>query len=106
MLAALSLLARPGYRLHVRAAGVLLLVAVGCSMVRVDPGPGPSLTTALRLSIPGETTLSARTVQELNRRDLASLFPASLDDLAQRLHADAVADPSPEILFALAEVEF
>jgi pimeloyl-ACP methyl ester carboxylesterase len=99
MLAALSLLAR---RCHV--AGLLILLATGCSTVHVESGPGPSITAALRLSLPGETGLSARTMQELYRRDLAALYPTSLDELAARLHADALAEPSAALLFALAEV--
>jgi pimeloyl-ACP methyl ester carboxylesterase len=99
--AALSSLARAA-----RVAGLLLVLGAGCTMVRVEPGGGPSVTAALRLSIPGPNGLSARTRQELYRRDLGALYPDALDDLAARLHADAVAGPTPAVLIALAEVNY
>jgi pimeloyl-ACP methyl ester carboxylesterase len=84
---------------------LLALAACGCAAVRVErSGGGPSLTAAVHASLPGECTLSSRTAQELYRLDLYRLFPDNLDDLAARLHAEAVASPRPEILFALAEV--
>lgn len=81
-----------------------LLLACGCSVVRVEPGAGPSITAAVRSSAPGDASLSARTVQELYRLDLYKLYPGSMGDLAARLHADAVEASRPELLFALAEV--
>src|SRR5262245_4535007 len=83
---------------------VSLLLACGCSAVRLEPGTGPSLTAALRASLPGEVTLSTRTLQELYRLDLYNLYPDSLSELATRLHADALEDPRPQRLFPLAEV--
>ncbi len=83
-----------------------LLLVAGCSVVRVEPGGGPTVAGALRLSLPGDGGLSARTAQELYRRDLLALFPDSMDDLAARLHADALLEPAPELLFALSEVHY
>jgi pimeloyl-ACP methyl ester carboxylesterase len=101
MFGACSLLAR-----FVRMTGLLVLLAAGCSLVRVETGPGPSVTAALRLTVPGDNGLSARTIQELYRRDLLALYPDSLDDLATRLHTDALTDPAPATLFALAEINY
>jgi pimeloyl-ACP methyl ester carboxylesterase len=101
MLAALPLLAR-----RAGPVGLVLLLAAGCAFVRVDPGPGPSVTGSLRASVPGDSTLSSRTIQELYRRDLLALYPTSLDELAARLHADALNDPDPAVLFALSEVNY
>src|SRR5262245_46349861 len=89
----------------VRLCGLAAVLFVcGCSVVGVDPGPGPSLSAAVRATLPTDTGLSTRTRQELYRLDLLRLYPDSIDDLAARLHADAVAQPRPELLFALAEV--
>src|SRR5689334_22198100 len=75
-----------------------LALATGCSMTRLERGPGPSLGGALRASAPTDESLSLRTLHELYRLDLYRLYPDSLDDLAARLHAEAVNDPKPETL--------
>src|SRR3954454_11631921 len=81
-----------------------LLALCGCAVIKVERGAGPSMTAAVRASVPGDFTLSNRTLQELYRLDLYRLYPDSLDDVAARLHAEAVASPQPETLFALAEI--
>lgn len=83
---------------------VALAVVGGCSIARIERGSGPSLAGSFRSSAPSDSSLSPRTLQELYRLDLYRLYPDSLDALAARLHAEAVNDPRPEFLFALAEV--
>jgi pimeloyl-ACP methyl ester carboxylesterase len=82
----------------------LLAAVAGCSVARIERGAGPTLGAAIRSSAPTDSSLSIRTLHELYRLDLYRLYPDHLDDLAARLHAEAVNEARPELLFALAEV--
>src|SRR5258708_38319910 len=50
--------------------------------------------------------MSARSLQTLRRYDLAELYPGSPAEACSRLHVEALHDPRPDLLFALAELHF
>jgi pimeloyl-ACP methyl ester carboxylesterase len=88
-----------------RYLALLLVVVVGCGGIGVRPVAQP-VTVALGDSTPTVGRVSPRTEQVLRRYDLAHLHPKRMDTLAERLLVEARREPSPELLAALAEVEF
>lgn len=78
----------------------------GCATVRVRPAEGPTVTSAWRASAITGSDLSPRTRQTVRRFDLENLFPHRLTELSGQLHEHALRDPHPELLFALAEVNY
>src|SRR5262249_55750268 len=84
---------------------VAALVAPGCSYgitVRQASAPGPF--DAWRASAVESDDLSPRTQQPLRRYDLAGVHQRHPTDAQARLHQLAVADPQPDLVFALAEI--
>jgi pimeloyl-ACP methyl ester carboxylesterase len=86
------------------AAGVLL--CAGCSEVYVRRMYTSPLTESWRSSVIDCCELSPRSRQTLRRYDLDHLYPGSLPELCASLHAEALRDPRPELLFALSEVSY
>ncbi len=85
---------------------LLLAVAVGCASIRVRKAERPSLFSAWRASAVSKGELSPRSQQTLRRWGLALLYRRSPGDAAARLHAEALREPTPDLLFALAEISF
>ncbi|MFQ3648780.1 MAG: alpha/beta hydrolase [Gemmataceae bacterium] len=84
---------------------LLLMLLSGCSGVGVRPVAQP-VRVASGDSTPTVGRVSLRTEQVLRRYDLIHLHPQRLDMLSERLLAEAKREPLPELLAALAEVEF
>jgi pimeloyl-ACP methyl ester carboxylesterase len=89
------------------AAGVLLIALAGCtSGISVRRAREPALLADWRASAVEEAGLSPRTVQTLRRLDLLDLYHKTPTDAFARLHALAVQDEAPDLLFALAEIAY
>jgi hypothetical protein len=84
----------------------LCLFAASCADIRVRPAPTPSFFDLARASRLDANDLSPRSMQTLRRLDLDALYRRSPDQALARLHAEAVQDPDPDFLFALAEGHF
>jgi pimeloyl-ACP methyl ester carboxylesterase len=84
----------------------LLTTAVsGCSYgITVRRASGPDLLAAWRASAIESDELSPRTLQTLRRWDLDSTYQRSPAEAYAALHSQAVQNPQPELLFALAEL--
>ena len=88
-------------------AGALVLAALGCgSGVSVRRAAGPGLFDAWRASASEAGELSPRTRQTLRRWDLERLYLHQPLEAYSRLRAQAVQDPQPDLLFALAEISY
>jgi pimeloyl-ACP methyl ester carboxylesterase len=86
---------------------ILLLAALpGCASIRVDHTHRPALLAAWRASAVLRDEVSPRTLQTLRQYDLAELYAHSPDETAAKLHALVLRDPQPELLFALAEINY
>jgi pimeloyl-ACP methyl ester carboxylesterase len=86
---------------------ILILAALaGCANIRVDRAERSGLFAAWRASAVRHDELSPRSLQTLRQRDLAELYARSPNDVSTKLHAEAVRDPQPELLFALAEINY
>src|SRR3954454_16212342 len=90
------------------ALGVVTLavLAGGCNGVRVRRVGAPALFEAWHVSAFTACELSARTRQTLRLWGLEEASPRHLDEAAARLHAAALEDPQPDLLFALAEINY
>jgi pimeloyl-ACP methyl ester carboxylesterase len=84
------------------AAAALL----GCSSTGVRKAGAPDLLGAWRASAVTAGELSPRTVQTLRSLDLEAAYRHSPDEAAATLHQEAVKDPRPDWLFALAEINY
>jgi pimeloyl-ACP methyl ester carboxylesterase len=82
---------------------VLAGCASGISVRETDRSP---LFAGWRASALSQSDLSPRTQQTLRQLDLVNLYRRNGRDAYDRLHRLAVADPQPDLLFALAEVSF
>jgi pimeloyl-ACP methyl ester carboxylesterase len=82
------------------------LALAGCSDIAIRPAKPPDLLDEWRASIVNAGELSARTRQTLRRLDLEHVYRQSPDQAAKRLHSEALADPQPDLLFALAEIYY
>ena len=88
---------------------LLLFVALlpaGCAAIRVQRTDGPTITGAWAASSFTEATLSPRTRQTLRRLDLEAAYDADPNGVADKLHAFALSDSRPELLFSLAEIYY
>jgi pimeloyl-ACP methyl ester carboxylesterase len=85
---------------------LLLALGPGCSSIGVRPTDGATLDEAWRASAITRDELSPRTRQTLRRWDLDGLYARSPADAAEKLHHFATVNPSPDLLFALAEVSY
>jgi pimeloyl-ACP methyl ester carboxylesterase len=86
---------------------ILFLAALpGCASIRVERMRRPALLEAWRASAVLRDELSPRTMQTLRQIDLANLFAKSPDEAIHSLHKQVVTDPQPELIFALAEMNY
>src|SRR4051812_37639684 len=83
-----------------------VLLVSGCAGIRVRRAEGPTITGSWRDSALSCNELSPRTLQTLRRYDLEHLYPAKLADIVRTLHEQVLTDNRPELLFALAEVNY
>jgi pimeloyl-ACP methyl ester carboxylesterase len=84
----------------------VLAALPGCASIRVDSTHRPALLDAWRASAVLRDELSPRTMQSLRQWDLAKLYHDEPDEAIRKLHAEALNDPRPELLFALAEMNY
>src|SRR5205807_3962716 len=90
-----------------RCAAVCCAVAgCGCASIRVQSVDGPTLFAAWRASALSQAELSPRSKQTLRRFDLEGLHHRAPAKVADRLHTLALRHPEPDILFALAEINY
>jgi pimeloyl-ACP methyl ester carboxylesterase len=92
-----------------RRAGLLALAvtaAAGCSNIAIERNRMPDLFGGWRASAVLGDGLSPRTLQTLRQRDLVAVYQRDPGHAVARLHAEAVKDPQPDLLFALAEVNY
>src|SRR5579883_132745 len=78
----------------------------GCSDIVVRRTKPPDLLEEWRASVVNGGEISARTKQTLRRYDLVNVYRRSPDRAAERLHSEVLADPQPDLLFALAEINY
>ncbi len=82
------------------------LLLAGCATIRVDRTHGSGLNAAWRASAVRRDELSPRTLQTLRQWDLADLYAHSPDEAETKLHDEAVRNPQPDLVFALAEINY
>src|SRR4029079_1469955 len=90
-------------------AALVCLVACSlpaCSGIGVRRAKDRALFADIRASTLSADKPSPRTLQTLRRLDLDQLYDVAPDSARQRLHDEAVRDPQPDTLFALAEVHY
>jgi pimeloyl-ACP methyl ester carboxylesterase len=87
-------------------AAVAAACAAGCLGIRVHRAEGPGLFEAWRASALTCSDLSPRSRQTLRRYDVEKLYQKSPAEAAARLHAEALRDPQPDLLYALAEIHY
>jgi pimeloyl-ACP methyl ester carboxylesterase len=97
---------RPLLRHAPALAVCALLAAGGCSTIRVERSHPPDLFEGWRVSALSAGELSPRTMQTLRLWDLDAVYRRSPVVAAARLHAAALQDPQPDLLFAMAEVNY
>jgi pimeloyl-ACP methyl ester carboxylesterase len=85
---------------------VFLAALPGCATIRVDRTHRSGLFAGWRASAVGRDELSPRTLQTLRQWDLADLYARSPDKAESKLHDEAVGNPQPDLLFALAEINY
>src|SRR5260370_1090015 len=90
-------------RLQTAALGAVAILCAACADIRVRQVRAPHLFEAARVSRVGADDLSPRSRQTLRRLDLDAVYRRSPDEALARLHAEALQDPDPDLLFALAE---
>jgi pimeloyl-ACP methyl ester carboxylesterase len=93
-------------RLGLVYAAALLASTPGCSPIRVQRTSVVDVFSGWRLSAVRGGELSPRTVQTLRRYDLDRVYARRPADAVAKLHAEACKDPQPDLLFALAEINF
>ena len=92
-----------------RTGGSLLLcfalLAAGCSGIAVrKTAKAPDLLDAWKASVLAGDELSPRSFQTLRLLDLEHLYRRRPAEAVVQLHALALKDPQPDLLFALAEI--
>ncbi len=94
--------ARP-HQWRIVLVGLICLGVAACADIRVRPAAAPDIFDAVRASRFDATDLSQRSWQTLRRLDLDTAYRRSPDEALAKLHAEALQDPDPDYLFALAE---
>jgi pimeloyl-ACP methyl ester carboxylesterase len=85
----------------------LAFLAIGCAAVSVSRvGKAPDLLDAWKASVLAGDQLSPRTLQTLRRCDLDEVYQQRPAEAVAQLHALALKDAQPELLFALAEMSY
>jgi pimeloyl-ACP methyl ester carboxylesterase len=87
-------------------AGIAVIVAPGCYDINVSHVCAPDPLDAWKDSAVLGDELSPRTRQTLRRLDLEAVYRRDPDEAALRLHAAALREPQPDLLFALAEISY
>jgi len=85
---------------------LLVSSALGCAQITVRPADGYGLLDAFAASTGTVQTLSPRTLQTLRQLDLDAVYSLNPQDCFGRLQAEALREPRPEYLFALAELAY
>jgi pimeloyl-ACP methyl ester carboxylesterase len=80
--------------------------AAGCASIRINSVDAPKVFAAWRASALSHADLSPRSKQTLRRFDLEKLYPRAPGKVVDRLHTVALRHPEPDILFALAEINY
>lgn len=93
-------------RLGALCAIVVLAALPGCASIRVDHTHKPALLDAWRASAVLRDEVSPRTLQTLRQWNLAELYRRSADEAIAALHKEVLHEPRPELLFALAEINY
>jgi pimeloyl-ACP methyl ester carboxylesterase len=88
---------------RVALLGVVCLTCCACADIRVRPANASDFCDAARANRFDANDLSPRSRQTFRRLDLDAAYQRSPDEALARLHAQALQDPDPELLFALAE---
>src|SRR5947209_1791188 len=101
------LCAFPRFRMpRVLLACAVCLMAHGCADIAVRRANAPDLLDAWKESAVLGDDLSPRTRQTLRRLDLEGVYAGDPDQAALKLHNEALKEPQPDLLFALAEVSY
>ena len=86
---------------------VLMATAVtGCAEIAVRPVRAPDFLSAWRASIQQPDGLSVRTMQTLRQYDLDGILARQSDAVVAQLKTLAIATPTPDLIYALAEIHF
>src|SRR5437667_10160166 len=93
-------------RVTVVAVALVALNLPACAGIGVRRAKDRELFADIRASSLSADKPSPRTLQTLRRLDLDHLYDVAADAATQRLHDEAVRDPQPDTLFALAEVHY
>jgi len=91
-------------RLMLLGVVAAILASAGCGSVMIRPLATPDLLEDGQDSALSADGLSPRTLQTLRRHDLETAFQAGPRSAYQSLHALALEEPRPDLLFALAEL--
>lgn len=97
---------RNSRRLRFQLVVLCALLMAGCANIRVDHVHQPALLGAWRASAVLRDEVSPRTLQTLRQWNLAEDYEKSPDDAVAKLHAEVLRDPKPELVFALAEMNY
>jgi pimeloyl-ACP methyl ester carboxylesterase len=81
------------------------LIGPGCAAIRVRPSERPLFPSWQDSALTG-ASLSPRTQQTLRQHDLEIVYRRSPAEASARLHAEALDAPRPDLLFALAEINY
>ena len=84
----------------------VVLAASGCAEFLAKRGERFDLFDSWRDSVVTSGEVSPRTLQTLRRYDLVHTYRKRPADALTRLHSEALQDPKPETLFALAEIHY
>jgi pimeloyl-ACP methyl ester carboxylesterase len=95
----------------IRSLGILWVLSAlaacqGCADISVERVKGPDRIDAWKQSVVLGEDLSPRTRQTLRRLDLEKLYRRDPDEATLWLHGWAVKDSQPDLLFALAEINY
>lgn len=85
---------------------VVALLAPACGGIGVREAKRPTLFADWKASALAADRPSPRTIQTLRIYDLDHVYDRDPEDAVRKLHGVAVADPQPDTLFALAELQY
>ncbi len=83
-----------------------LLLGGGCANIRVDHVHQPALLSAWRASAVLRDEVSPRTMQTLRQWNLDQDYEKKPDDAVAKLREEVLREPRPELVFALAEINY
>jgi pimeloyl-ACP methyl ester carboxylesterase len=82
------------------------ILLAGCAGIRVERSHRSGLFASWRASATRHGELSPRTAQTLREWDLEQVYAKSPDEAIARLHTAALRDAQPDLIFALAEINY